>query len=81
VAWAVVALLVSVLTLYSMMKIWMEAFWKPHPDAHWQPPRHARLAPAWAATTALAAVTVWIGLYPQPLVAYAQAAAATLGAR
>jgi hypothetical protein len=29
----------------------------------------------------LAAVTAWISLNPQPLVAYAQAAAATLGAR
>ena len=81
VAWVAVALLVSVLTLYSMVKIWMEAFWKAHPDANWQPPRQARLAPAWAATIALAAVTVWIGLHPQPLVAYAQAAAAALGAR
>jgi multicomponent Na+:H+ antiporter subunit D len=81
VTWTVVALLVSVLTLYSMMKIWMEAFWKPHPDKSWREPRHARLGPAWAATVGLAAVTVWISLNPQPLVAYAQAAAATLGAR
>jgi multicomponent Na+:H+ antiporter subunit D len=62
-----------------MMKIWMEAFWKPHPETTWREPRHARLAPAWAATWGLAAVTVWIGLNPQPLAAYAQAAAATLG--
>jgi multicomponent Na+:H+ antiporter subunit D len=81
VAWTVVALLVSVLTLYSMMKIWMEAFWKPHPDKSWREPRHARLAPAWAATAGLAAVTLWIGLDPQPLAAYSQAAAATLGGR
>jgi multicomponent Na+:H+ antiporter subunit D len=41
-AWALLALLVSVLTLYSMMKIWIEAFWKPHPaatEAPWQPRR------------------------------------------
>ncbi|MBX3635495.1 MAG: Na+/H+ antiporter subunit D [Rubrivivax sp.] len=85
IAWTVVALVVSVLTLYSMMKIWMEAFWKPHPDASedrpWQPPTATRLAPAWAATLSLAAVTLWIGLNPQVLAAYAQAAAATLGAR
>jgi multicomponent Na+:H+ antiporter subunit D len=31
-AWTVVALGVSVLTLYSMLKIWLEAFWKPHPS-------------------------------------------------
>jgi multicomponent Na+:H+ antiporter subunit D len=76
--WTAVALLVSGLTLYSMMKIWLEAFWRPHPDAAWAPPRQTRLAPAWAATIALACVTLAIGLNPQPLAAYAQAAAATL---
>ena len=77
--WTGVALAVSVLTLYSMMKIWMEAFWKRHPDEGWQPPRDTRLAPAWAATLGLAAVTLVISLDPQPLLAYAQAAARTLG--
>ncbi len=47
---AVVALVVGLLTLYSMLKIWNEAFWKAPPDAsgdpqrRWQagrPPRHA----------------------------------------
>jgi multicomponent Na+:H+ antiporter subunit D len=73
--WTAVALLVSVLTLYSMMKIWMEAFWKRHPDPQWQPPGDTRLAPAWAATIGLACVTLAISLNPQPLLAYAQAAA------
>lgn len=81
VAWTVIALLVSVLTLYSMMKIWMEAFWKRHPQESWQVPADTRLAPAWAATIGLAAITLAISLNPQPLLAYAQAAAATLGAR
>ena len=76
-AWTGVALAVSVLTLYSMMKIWMEAFWKPHPREGWQPPR-ARLAPAWAATAGLAAVTLWIGLSPGSLLALATAAAGSL---
>ena len=79
VAWTVIALLVSVLTLYSMMKIWMEAFWKIHPDTGWRLPGRTRLAPAWAATWALAALTLAISLNPQPLVAYAQAAARTMG--
>jgi multicomponent Na+:H+ antiporter subunit D len=82
-AWATLGLLVSVLTLYSMMKIWLEAFWKPHPnagdaDAAWQP-RHVGLAPAWLATVLLAAVTLAIGLAPQTLIEFAQDAAATLG--
>jgi multicomponent Na+:H+ antiporter subunit D len=78
-AWTAVALAVSVLTLYSMMKIWMEAFWKRHPDETWLPPRDTRLAPAWLATWGLAAVTLAISLDPQRLAAYAQAAARTLG--
>jgi len=74
VAWTVAALLVSVLTLYSMMKIWMEAFWKPHPDGALKPVT-GRIWPAYLATTSLAAITVWIGLAPQHLLAFAQAAA------
>ncbi|MBD3893904.1 proton-conducting transporter membrane subunit [Hydrogenophaga sp.] len=81
VVWAVVALLVSALTLYSMMKIWLEAFWKPHPDANWRLPSKTRLAPAWVATVGLVLVILWISLNPQPLAAYAQAAAQTLGAQ
>ena len=80
--WAALALLVSVLTLYSMMKIWTEAFWKPHPLADAEgvwPARRVALAPAWAATVSLAAVTLAIGFAPQTLIEFAQAAAATLG--
>jgi multicomponent Na+:H+ antiporter subunit D len=77
--WTAVALAVSVLTLYSMMKIWMEAFWKKHPDAGWTLPHDTRLAPAWAATAGLAALTLTIGLNPQPLAEYALAAARALG--
>jgi len=79
--WTFIALLVSVLTLYSMVKIWMEAFWKPHPDKHWQPPAQTRLWPAWAATLGLAALTLTISLNPQPLIEYVQAAALSMGAR
>jgi multicomponent Na+:H+ antiporter subunit D len=81
IVWTVVALAVSVLTLYSMMKIWMEAFWKPHPDANWVLPKNAQVAPARIATLGLAAVTLVISFNPQALVTYAQAAAVTLGAR
>jgi multicomponent Na+:H+ antiporter subunit D len=79
-AWTAVALGVSVLTLYSMLKIWLEAFWKPHPDPDRQCPP-ARLRHAWVATGSLAGVTLAIGLHPQALVSYAQAAAATLSQR
>lgn len=79
VVWTILALSVSVLTLYSMMKIWMEAFWKSHPDPQWQLPATARLAPAWMATVGLATITVLIGLNPQPLAGFAAAAARSLG--
>jgi len=81
VTWTVVALIVSLLTLYSMMKIWLEAFWKPHPDPAWTPPRDTRLGPAWAVTIGLALITLTIGLDPQPLIAYVTAAALSMGAR
>jgi len=74
VAWTVAALLVSVLTLYSMMKIWMEAFWRPHPEPTRAVPS-GRIWPAYAATMGLAGVTLWIGLSPQHLLAFVQAAA------
>lgn len=81
--WTAAALLVSVLTLYSMMKIWMEAFWKPHPDAPddrpWQPASGGRLWPAVLASALLALLTLAISLNPQPLMAYAEAAARALG--
>jgi multicomponent Na+:H+ antiporter subunit D len=89
VAWAVIALAVSLLTLYSMMKLWMEGFWKAHPDARWEPvhaqPVHEQprphLAPAWIACLLLAGATAAIGLAPQPLIEYVTAAAIALEAR
>jgi multicomponent Na+:H+ antiporter subunit D len=77
--WAAAALLVGFLTLYSMMKIWFEAFWKKHPDANWTLPADTRLAPAYAATIALALLTVAIGLWPEPLVQFALQAAESMG--
>lgn len=81
--WAVLVLVVGLLTMYSMTKVWMEVFWKPHPRAHLLAPRvrDRRLAPAWVAVSALVVLIVWIGLDPQPLLAYVQAAAAGPGWR
>jgi len=76
--WAAAALLVGFLTLYSMMKIWFEAFWKRHPDPGWRPPADTRLGPAYVATIALALLTVAIGLWPEPLVQFALKAAESL---
>ena len=76
--WGAVALGVGVLTLYSMAKIWMEAFWKPHPDPDWQPAR-TYLAPAYAVTTILALLALGVGVYPEPFIAFADDAARSLG--
>jgi multicomponent Na+:H+ antiporter subunit D len=68
------ALLVGVLTLYSMTKIWNEAFWKAAPEGE------PAAAPTWSRTqkfacyapiVALAAVTVTIGLWTEPFAAVA----------
>lgn len=63
-----VALMVGALTLYSMTKIWAEAFWKPAPEGmieghrpHWT---------LWLPCIALAMGTVWIGLCSEPLFAW-----------
>jgi len=76
--WAGTALLVGGLTLYSMVKIWLEAFWKGHPEAGWQPPAAARLLPAQAGLAALALVTLGLGLCPELLTWLVTDAAAAL---
>lgn len=76
--WAGVALAVGFLTLYSMVKIWLEAFWKPHPDRHWQPPATSHTAPAYAGLSLLVLVTLWAGLFPERLLRFVTAAAASL---
>lgn len=76
--WAASALLVGIVTLYSMMKIWLEAFWKPHPDAAWSAPTHARVTPAVVGVSSLVLITLWVGLFPETLVEFSNDAAAAL---
>jgi multicomponent Na+:H+ antiporter subunit D len=83
-AWlAAVALAVGLLTLYSMLKIWTEAFWKKVPDG-------APVASGLDGTTrwlmltpvaCLAAVTMAIGLVTEPFAALALAAGEQLAGR
>jgi multicomponent Na+:H+ antiporter subunit D len=71
--WGGVALAVGFLTLYSMSKIWLEGFWKPHPagamgvrnDGSW---------PALGVVLALSALILAMGLYPEPFLQWAQSA-------
>jgi multicomponent Na+:H+ antiporter subunit D len=73
-----VALVVGLLTLLSMSKIWLGAFWKPAPE----PRGHVHIPMAMLAPIAgLGAITVAIGLMAQPLVTYSQQTAAELSDR
>ncbi|MEL6838270.1 MAG: Na+/H+ antiporter subunit D [Pseudomonadota bacterium] len=73
---AFIALAVGLMTIYSMTKIWAEAFWKDHPDGRdpalaTLPERTALLVPI----AALAVLTMVIGLMPEPFVTFAEDAA------
>lgn len=75
---AFIALLTGLLTIFSMTKIWAEAFWKPHPQGITpgldRIPARARVLML-TPIAALAAMTVLIGLFPQPFLTYATTAA------
>lgn len=78
---AATALAVGLLTIYSMTKIWTEAFWKPHPGGIEPSPalldgrtRAMLLLPI----ATLAAMTIAIGFFPDAFVAYAERSAAQL---
>jgi len=74
----IAALAVSLLTLYSMTKIWTEAFWKPAPGGPVQDvlgkPRAALVVPA----IALGAVAVLMGVAAEPFFALSLRAAEQL---
>lgn len=73
------ALLVGLLTLYSMVKIWAEVFWKARPEANVTVTNAMRLSIWMAAPVAmLAALTVSIGVWGEPLLQIAQQAAEQL---
>lgn len=59
-----ISLAVSLLTVFSMTKIWAEAFWKKGPAS--EEPRVSGLAPMVAPVVGLALVTIVIGLSAQP---------------
>lgn len=78
---AAIALVVGLLTIFSMTKIWAEAFWKRPPE---RPTRGlAALSPVrrvmmLAPISALALMTVIIGLMPEPFLNFATIAAEQL---
>ncbi len=81
-AYATAAVIVGVglLTLFSMSKIWMEAFWKPAPPEAaasngWERPSAAVLL---VPVATLALFTVAIGIFAEPLLDLSRSAAAEL---
>ena len=77
-AWGGLALAVGFLTLYSMVKIWLEGFWKPHPRGEVVTAPVMRLTPAYAAVIVLALLLLVLGLFPEPLIQYSDAATSML---
>ena len=65
------------LTLLSMAKIWIEAFWKPHPAPSITPGAPLP-AGAWASCGALSLLALAMGLMPGPLIDFLMAAAGTM---
>jgi multicomponent Na+:H+ antiporter subunit D len=75
-----VMLVGSVLTLYSMMKVWQFAFWRSTPE-HEGETYHAPLKiskPMWASVIALVVLVMLLGLFANPILSIAQDAAAGL---
>jgi multicomponent Na+:H+ antiporter subunit D len=66
--WGGIALAVGLLTLYSMSKIWLEGFWKPHPKP--DELSAARRVPlsAYAAVVMLSGAILVMGLFPEPFI-------------
>ncbi|WP_041682581.1 Na+/H+ antiporter subunit D [Pusillimonas sp. T7-7] len=77
---AATALIVGVLTLYSMLKIWNEAFWKSSATPEFAAPLapNSSFAGQYIAIATLSAITLCIGLNPEPFVAFSMEAAAQL---
>ncbi len=71
-----VALGVGLLTLFSMTKIWQYAYWSPLPEGARLATRPSRLL--YVPVVGLAALTLLLGLWSQPLISLGDAAAAEL---
>ncbi len=77
-AWllAAVALTVGLMTLFSMIKIWNEAFWKAAPEPmERRPQATTEVFATFAPIVLLAATTLLIGLWTEPFMALSLAAA------
>jgi multicomponent Na+:H+ antiporter subunit D len=73
-----VALFVGLLTLFSMTKIWAEAFWKAAPEGAPTGPQRAVPVLMLVPIISMALVTVLFGLFPSVLLDFSNAAAAQI---
>ena len=75
-----VAAVVGLLTVYSMTKIWSQAFWKPRPESDSAARGLPEPMDGWmvAPVVAMAVLTACIGLFPEPVYRLAEAAAREL---
>lgn len=65
--WGAAALLTGLLTLYSMSKIWVESFWKPHPEKPFT--KISVPLPMMISLVLLSALILLMGLIPEPIIA------------
>lgn len=73
-----VALAVGVLTLYSMTKIWAEAFWKQQPDCQAKPVNQDAKNGLFIPVAVMAILTIAFGLFPHYLFQFTDVAAEQL---
>lgn len=73
-----VALFVGALTLFSMIKIWNEAFWKDAPEGFPDSRPLADVRPLYGPIIALAVLTLGVGFFAAPVFGIAQEAAVQL---
>lgn len=76
--WVSAAVITGFLTLYSMMKIWFEAFLKRRPGALFRPDPSLNLAPAYIAIALFSLCTVVMGLFPEGFLAVIERSIDTL---
>ena len=76
---AILSAAVGLLTVFSMIKIWSEAFWKPAPNGERGSSANGPLSP-WmlAPVLILALVTVLLGLFMEPVIRFSVSAAGQL---
>jgi len=76
---AFTALAVSILTLYSMIKIWTEAFWKDQPEtASKAPALNGQKLVMYGPVVLLAVIAAGLGIYAEPVADFAMSAAAQM---